>query len=75
MVESEFFSVYKYEVKEEILMENKKPFKIINILKGSGEIITKDERYEVKEDDFILITGDTKEYNIKGNVEFLLSTI
>lgn len=75
LVESEFFSVYKYEVKEEILMENKKPFKIINILKGSGEIITKDERYEVKEDDFILITGDTKEYNIKGNVEFLLSTI
>lgn len=75
LVESEFFSVYKYEVKEEILMENKKPFKIINILKGSGEIITKDERCEVKEDDFILITGDTKEYNIKGNVEFLLSTI
>lgn len=75
LVESEFFSVYKYEVKEEILMENKKPFKIINILKGSGEIITKDEKYEVKEDDFILITGDTKEYNIKGNVEFLLSTI
>lgn len=75
LVESEFFSVYKYEVKEEILMENKKPFKIINILKGSGEIITKDEKYEVKEDDFILVTGDTKEYNIKGNVEFLLSTI
>lgn len=75
LVESEFFNVYKYDVKEKISLENNKPFIILNIIKGKGEISTETEKYDISEEDFILITSNTKEINIKGEVEFLLSTI
>lgn len=75
LVESEYFDVYKYEINNRIFIDNTKPFMIINVISGNGRISSDIENYDIKSDDYILITSDTLNFSIEGNLEVIISTI
>jgi len=71
LVESDYYKVWKLEVKSKFHFEQTFPFLIINIIQGEGIINGENIK---KGDHFILPSGYGK-VELQGNIEMILSTI
>lgn len=76
VMESEFFTVEKINVKKEYNdKSSKESFYTINIIDGEGTIEDNTNKYEIKKGDSILIPSNLGKYKITGNLKFLKSYI
>lgn len=74
--DSEFFKVDKINVKQEYKdRTNKESFYAINVVEGMGTIEYKNNTYNLKRGDSIIIPADLGEYTIKGKMELLKSYV
>lgn len=74
--DSEFFKVDKINVEQEYKdRTNKESFYAINVVEGMGTIEYKNNTYNLKRGDSIIIPADLGEYTIKGEMELLKSYV
>lgn len=74
--DSEFFKVDKINVKQEYKdRTNKESFYAINVVEGMGTIEYKNNTYNLKRGDSIIIPATLGEYTIKGKMELLKSYV
>lgn len=74
--DSEFFKVDKINVEQEYKdRTNKESFYAINVVEGNGIIEYKNNTYNLKRGDSIIIPADLGEYTIKGKMELLKSYV
>lgn len=71
LIENEYYTVYRSEVKGKKTFENDKKFLLINIINGVGKI---DNNNIKKGDNFILPFGYGS-YIIEGNIEFIATSV
>lgn len=74
--DSEFFKVDKINVQQEYKdRTNKESFYAINVVEGMGTIEYKNNTYNLKRGDSIIIPASLGEYTIKGKMELLKSYV
>lgn len=74
--DSEFFKVDKINIEQEYKdRTNKESFYAINVIEGMGIIEYKNNTYNLKRGDSIIIPADLGEYTIKGKMELLKSYV
>lgn len=70
-VESDFFSVYKYEVNGEAVFEQDKPFLLMSVLAGSGKI----NEYALAKGDHFILPHGFEEFKLSGDLELMVSHV
>lgn len=72
-VQSEFFSVYKWDINGRASFTQEKPFLIGSVLEGEGEIISEEGTYRFNKGDHFILPADFGSFEIKGNAQFIVS--
>ncbi|RLQ94893.1 mannose-6-phosphate isomerase, class I [Falsibacillus albus] len=72
-VEAEYFSVYKWEVKDSAEFKQDKPFQLLSIIKGEGKLTVGGEEYGLNKGDHFVIPAETDEFSIEGGLELIVS--
>ncbi len=72
-VESEFFSVYKWDVNGKAIFSTEQHYLLVSVVDGDGTLIHEGERYPlIKGSHFILPVG-FGEFELDGNAQFIVS--
>lgn len=75
IIESEYFKVDKAVVKSSVKLEtNKDTFYAVNVVEGSGKVIT-DKEYKLRAGDSFIIPAYLGEFSLQGDMEVLISYI
>lgn len=72
-VESEYFSVYKWDINGIISMEQKEKFQLVSVIGGSGDIQTTDGRFLIKKGDHFILPFNLGDFTITGNVQLIIT--
>jgi len=70
-VQSDFFSVYKYEVHGEATFEQEWPFLLMSVLEGQGKI----DGYELRKGDHFILPATYGAFNLSGELELMVSHV
>lgn len=66
-----FFTVKKYDVEGEMVLDNESPFQLLGVMEGSGSI----EGRPAKKGDHYIVCSDQKQTKISGKLEVFVSTL
>jgi len=72
-VESEFFSVYKWDLHGKASFSFNEQYLLLSVIKGDGILISNDERYELKKGTHLIIPVGFGEFELDGNCELIVS--
>ncbi|MCR1898412.1 mannose-6-phosphate isomerase, class I [Irregularibacter muris] len=75
LIQSEYFTVEKYEINGYSDVENNTPFTLCSIIQGEGKIKIGEEEYHVTKGDHFMITSEVKKYNLQGNFAMVISHV
>ena len=70
-VKSDFFSVYKYNIKGEAVFTQDKPFLLVSVLSGQGRV----NEYGLKKGDHFILPAEFGKFTIHGELELMVSHI
>ncbi|MRX72814.1 mannose-6-phosphate isomerase, class I [Bacillus lacus] len=74
-VETEYFSVYKWEVKGEAGLIQEQPFLILSVIRGEGTLQHEDSTYTITKGSHFILPADTGEFVLSGEVDLIVSHI
>jgi mannose-6-phosphate isomerase len=72
-VESEFFTVYKWEVKGSSAFSFNDRYLLLSVIKGSGQLKHGNEKYELKKGTHFIIPVGYGEFELEGECELIVS--
>ncbi|MFY0802958.1 mannose-6-phosphate isomerase, class I [Peribacillus frigoritolerans] len=72
-VESEYFSVYKWEVNGVFSYTQNEKFQLASVIEGTGQIKTSEGTSLIKKGDHFILPFDLGDFEIKGNLELIVS--
>lgn len=72
-VETEYFTVYKWEITEKADFKRDKPFLLMSVINGDGKLTVGKETYEIKKGDHFIIPSGTEDFTIEGILEVIVS--
>jgi len=72
-VESEFFSVYKWDLHGKSSFSFNEQYLLLSVIKGDGILISNDEQYELKKGTHLIIPVGFGEFELDGNCELIAS--
>lgn len=72
-VESEFFSVYKWDIRGKSVFSINDRYLLISVIKGDGTLNRSGERYELKKGRHLIIPVGFGEFEIDGDCELIVS--
>ena len=75
LVESDFFNVYKWEVKGVATFTTSAPYTLVSVIDGEGNLIIDSEReYQIKKGTHFILPNEVTSWSINGNLEIIAST-
>ncbi|WP_078378843.1 mannose-6-phosphate isomerase, class I [Sutcliffiella halmapala] len=72
-VEEEYFTVYKWNVQANFKAEQNKHFLIASVIEGEGELLTTGGSYQLQKGDHFILPSGIGEFEVKGNIEVVVS--
>ncbi|MEH7179345.1 mannose-6-phosphate isomerase, class I [Neobacillus vireti] len=72
-VESEFFSVFKWDVRGKAAFPAHEQFLLLSVIKGDGVLLHRDERYELKKGTNFIIPVGFGAFELEGQCELIVS--
>ncbi len=72
-VESAFFTVYKWEINGKTAFSFDERYLLLSVIKGSGQLISHREQFELKKGTHLIIPVGFGEFAIEGNCELIVS--
>jgi len=72
-VESDFFSVYKWDVRGHSSFSYKDQYLLFSVIKGEGSLIHKGERYSLQKGTHFIIPVGMGEFAIEGDCQLIVS--
>ncbi|EHJ52511.1 mannose-6-phosphate isomerase, class I [Streptococcus macacae] len=73
LVSSPFFTVYKWQIKDEIKMYRTFPYLLVSILDGAGSITVDRQHYDLKKGDHFILPADVNEWEFTGDLTAIAS--
>ncbi|ULT56690.1 mannose-6-phosphate isomerase, class I [Neobacillus drentensis] len=73
LVESEFFSVYKWEVQGSALFSFDDHYLLLSVINGEGALLHNGEEYRLKKGTHLIVPVGIGEFEISGQCEIILS--
>jgi len=74
-VDNEFFAVSKWVIDGKSLITTNKPFLLVNVLKGQGELIKDDRKFDFKKGDHLMLPSGFGKFEMVGQIEMIVSSI
>ncbi|URM31165.1 mannose-6-phosphate isomerase, class I [Cytobacillus firmus] len=72
-LETENFTVCKWEIQENTAMKKEVPFLLISIINGNGSLIVNKNRYHLKKGDHLILPAPITMYSLEGEFEAIVS--
>lgn len=72
-LESEFFSVYKWDVEGKSTFSYHDQYVLLSVIKGEGELVHEGERYHMSKGAHLIIPVGLGRFEINGNCELIVS--
>ncbi|PEA54099.1 mannose-6-phosphate isomerase, class I [Bacillus pseudomycoides] len=72
-VESEFFSVYKWDVKGEAIFSFNDQYLLLSVIKGDGVLVHNGDKYSLKKGTHLIIPVGLGEFEVDGDCELIVS--
>ncbi|WP_420489113.1 mannose-6-phosphate isomerase, class I [Neobacillus vireti] len=72
-IESKFFSVYKWTVNGKATFTADNRYLLVSVIKGDGALVHAGERYPLKKGSHFILPVGTSEFQLDGDVEFIVS--
>lgn len=72
-VESDFFSVYKWDIQGKAAFSCKDQYLLLSVIKGTGELIHNEERYELTKGSHLILPVGFGEFELDGECEIIVS--
>ncbi|MCM3706008.1 MULTISPECIES: mannose-6-phosphate isomerase, class I [Cytobacillus] len=72
-VESDYFTVHKWDLKGSAKMNQNKPFQQVSVIEGTGWLVKDSEKYEFKKGDHFLLPSGFGDYEVSGNAKMIVS--
>lgn len=74
-IQSPFFTVEKWEIRQAISLEQNHDFLLISVIEGEGEIISDTGTYKFQFGDHFILPFGFGRYRVEGNADFIVSFI
>ncbi|MFC5775025.1 mannose-6-phosphate isomerase, class I [Ectobacillus antri] len=74
-VQGEYFSVYKWDVKEEAAFQQNQLFQLASVIGGSGTIVTVDGEFPLRKGDHFVMPYNMGNFVLKGELSLIVSHI
>lgn len=75
LVECDYFTVYKYEINGEVVLEQNRPFMLFSLIDGNGILKVDNEQYRIKKGDHFMIPSNTKNFTLEGNITIITTHV
>ena len=72
-VETEFFSVYKWEVSDITSFQQNQPFMLFSVIDGTGTLKTSNGNYSIEKGAHFILPSNTGEFKLEGNLSLIVS--
>lgn len=72
-IESEYFTVYRWDVHDQLELEQDKPFMLVSVIAGEGTIATEEGEWEIWKGNHFILPYQFGTFQVKGNVQMIVS--
>ena len=72
-IESEYFTVYKWDINGQALFTKEQPFLLVSALEGEGTLIVEGEKYPLKKGDHFILPSGVDTFVIEGKLSLIVS--
>ncbi|WFA08088.1 mannose-6-phosphate isomerase, class I [Tissierella sp. Yu-01] len=72
-IESLYFTVEKYEVKNRVDLINKKPFMLMSVIEGKGVLKVEDMKYPIEKGEHLMLSSEVDNYTLEGAISIIVS--
>lgn len=72
-VEEDYFTVYKWDIKNSLSLTQEAYFTLASVISGEGEIISEGTEYSIRSGDHFIIPNQMQSFTIRGNVQLIAS--
>ena len=73
LVASDFFAVYKWEISGKADFEKTADYSLFSVLDGQGSLLVDDQEYQIAKGSHFILPSDVETWQIKGNLELIVS--
>ena len=73
LVASDFFAVYKWEISGKADFEKTADYSLFSVLDGQGSLLVDDQEYPIAKGSHFILPSDVEAWQIKGNLELIVS--
>ena len=73
LVASDFFAVYKWEISGKADFEKTADYSLFSVLDGQGSLLVDDQEYPIAKGSHFILPSDVEVWQIKGNLELIVS--
>ncbi len=73
LVNSDYFTVYRWEVDGEYALHSDHPYLLVSVLSGEGNITSGEASYSLNQGDHFIIPSTMKECHFEGDLEMIVS--
>lgn len=72
-VESEYFSVYKWDITSFLSLTQMEPFQLVSVVEGNGHIQTAEGIFFIEKGDHFILPFNLGDFTIMGNMQLIVS--
>ena len=73
LVASDFFAVYKWEISGKVDFEKTADYSLFSVLDGQGSLKVDGQDYDIAKGSHLILPSDVQAWEIKGNLELIVS--
>ena len=73
LVSSDFFAVYKWEISGKADFEKTADYSLFSVLDGQGSLLVDNQEYPIAKGSHFILPSDVEAWQIKGNLELIVS--
>lgn len=73
LIESDYFSVYKWNIQSSIHFDKHAPYTLVSVIEGNGQVIVNDISYPLAKGDHFILPATVTSWDISGNLEVIAS--
>lgn len=74
-INSPYFTVEKYEVREKVYLANEHPFMLMSVIEGEGILRIEDEKYPIIKGDHFMLSSEVAKFSLEGSISIIASYI
>lgn len=71
---SPYFTVYKWEVSGELSLTAQRPYTLVSVIKGQGQLTVDGDAYPLQKGDHFLLPADVTAWTLTGELTMIAST-